>query len=241
VEQVPEAERAHMIARYEGEISYTDEWIGALLDGLGRLGRLERALVIVVGDHGESFGEHAQIFEHHAELYDAAVRVPLLVRRPDGVGRGARVPGLVRTYDVTPTVLGWVGAAAPGEVEGVSLLPLTHDPGRAAPGELVLEALRPPQVQPASRWLLALRTERWKLLRELGPDGRVRSEALYDLAADPGEQRSVATDEPDRVRELGARLDALGARFEHASAGSARRPLDALTSDALRALGYLDP
>jgi hypothetical protein len=51
----------------------------------------------------------------------------------------------------------------------------------------------------------------------------------------------VVTDEPDRVRELGARLDVLRARFERASADSARRPLDALTSDALRALGYLDP
>jgi hypothetical protein len=39
----------------------------------------------------------------------------------------------------------------------------------------VLEALRPPQVQPATRFLVALRTERWKLLREFGSDGRVRS------------------------------------------------------------------
>jgi arylsulfatase A-like enzyme len=241
LEQVPEVERAHMIARYEGEISYTDEWLGALLDGLARLGRLERALVVVVGDHGESFGEHAQLFEHHGELFDAAVRVPLLVRRPDGVGRGARVPGLVRTYDVMPTVLDWVGVETGEEVEGVSLLPLTRDPASVAPGELVLEALRPPQVQPTSHWLLGLRTGRWKLVRELGPDGRVRGEALYDLVADPGEQHSLAGEQPGRVRELGARLDGLRARQGHSPDRAAQRPLDVLTSEALRALGYLDP
>ena len=63
----------------------------------------------MVADHGESFGEHQQIWEHNGEIYDEVVRVPLLIRRPDGVGAGTVVDRLVRNYDVTPTVLDYLG------------------------------------------------------------------------------------------------------------------------------------
>jgi arylsulfatase A-like enzyme len=236
----PPAERAHMVARYDGEISFMDQEIGTLLGALERAGRLERALVVVVADHGEAFGEHVQIFEHNLEVFDPAVRVPLVVRRPDGVGRGARVPGLVRTLDVAPTILEWAGLEVGAGVEGVSLLDLTRDPRAAAPGEVLLEARRERQVRPAPHSFLALRSERHKLLRRLDPNDRVRSEVFYDLELDPREQAPRPAAEVGEAGALAARLDALRAGLERPREALPVRPLDEITSEALKALGYIE-
>src|SRR5690242_19440346 len=45
---------------YSGEIAYTDEQVGRLLDGLERQGLTSHTLIVVIGDHGESLGEHGE-------------------------------------------------------------------------------------------------------------------------------------------------------------------------------------
>jgi arylsulfatase A-like enzyme len=232
---------AHLVARYDGEVSYLDAQLGRLLAGLQKLGRWEDTLVVVVGDHGESFGEHGvQMWEHNTTVFDEVLRVPLLLRRPDGVGAGQRVSGLVRTLDVAPTVLDWLGLPGLEGVQGRSILALTEDPGAAAPGEILIEALREKQLRPAPTSFLGLRTERYKVVLELDAEGQVVGRAIYDLAADPAESQPdagrAALPDPEAVvqRVLG----------EHAALVQERslptRGLDEVTSEALRQLGYLE-
>ena len=234
-------DHSHMVARYDGEVSYLDAQLGRLLGGLEKLDRWGDTFVVVVGDHGESFGEHrVQLWEHNATVFDEVLHVPMLLRRPDGVGAGQRVAGLVRTIDVAPTVLDWLGLPGLEGIQGRSILALTEDPKMAAPGEILIEALREDQLRPAQQSFLGLRTERHKLVLEFDSEGKVVGRKLYDLATDPAERR------PDADLDAPNDLDTLAQRVldEHGALGRSRdlptRGLDEVSSEALRALGYLE-
>ena len=43
-----------------GEVAYVDEALGPLFDHLDAAGLLDRTLVVLTGDHGESLGEHGE-------------------------------------------------------------------------------------------------------------------------------------------------------------------------------------
>jgi len=234
-------DHAHLVARYDGEVSYLDAQLGRLLGGLRKLDRWGDTFVVVVGDHGESFGEHrVQLWEHNGTVFDDVLHVPMLLRRPDGVGAGQRVAGLVRTIDVAPTVLDWLGLPGLEGIQGRSILALTEDPEAPAPGEILIEALRNEQLRPTQQSYLGLRTERHKVVLEFDSEGKVVDRRVYDLGADPTEHISDADlDAPEDADTLAQRvLD------EHAALERGRslptRGLDEVSSEALRALGYLE-
>ncbi|MDP6409818.1 MAG: sulfatase-like hydrolase/transferase [Planctomycetota bacterium] len=105
---------------YLGEVAATDHALGRLLDELGRDGTLERTWVIVVGDHGESLGQHGEP-THSLTCYEPALRVPLLVRSPDGARAGERSDETVSVVDVFPTLLAALDLGPAGDVDGIDL------------------------------------------------------------------------------------------------------------------------
>ena len=100
-----------------------DDGIGRLMETLHRAGQTERTLVIYLGDHG------AQFPRGKLASYESSLRVPLIVRLPDGRGAGLVRDELVSSVDVLPTVLEAVGVEVPHELAGRSLLPLTAGQG----------------------------------------------------------------------------------------------------------------
>ena len=98
------------------------------------LGLAETTLVIVSGDHGEGLMQHG-ILGHAAQLYEEAVRVPLLLRWPEGLPRRRSVPEPVGAIDVAPTALELLGVEPPaGPLHDVMDL---HEKGKGvAPDEL---------------------------------------------------------------------------------------------------------
>ena len=214
-------------APYDGEIAFTDQEIGHLLDALARLRLADSTLVVITGDHGQAFGEHGE--EMHGFLvYQPTIRVPLIMRAPGG-RRGAVVDEPVSLVDVVPTVLALRGMAVPPELEGRDLSALVSGRGQPPPPhDLYFEC-----VVPAEYGCTAIRglvRGRWKYLRSA-------TSALYDLSDDPGETRDRAPAEVETARSLGERLDGLLAAAQHAPAAAA--PLDAGTAERLKALGYL--
>jgi arylsulfatase len=236
-----ESDLRHMVARYDGELSYMDHWVGVLLDAARRDPGWDETLVIVVGDHGEALGERpgGQIFEHNGEIYDEVVRVPLILRRPDGVGAGERVAGLVRTLDVAPTVLDWLGLSPLEPAQGVSLLALTADPGATAPGEVLLEARRERQVHPAPESFLGLRTDRFKVVLTLAADDSVTASQALDLRDDPGERQPLSSTTSPALEAQRDRILRENAELKSHGGTAATRELPAEELEALRALGYL--
>lgn len=108
---------AEPIDRYDGEIHYVDEQVGALLAQLGELGVLEGAYVVFAADHGEEFLEHGRVMHAYA-VYEESVRVPWVIRGPDVVAR--RISAPVTTLDLAPTLLELLDIPPIPGAEGIS-------------------------------------------------------------------------------------------------------------------------
>lgn len=240
VGDVPRPDMDHMIALYDGEISFMDASIGALFRAIEAQGLWDQTLVVVVGDHGEGFGEHGQIWEHSGTIFDEVVRVPLIVKPLGGGERGRRVAALARTIDIAPTVLALAGLPPLAAADGITLTGLSHG-GREAepPAEVLLEALRDRQVMPTGWSFLGLRDQRQKLML-LYPEKGEPQPSLFDLLADPAEQTPIAAPRLDTLERWTRRTLNEDAALKQAGRADAYRDLDALTSEALRSLGYIN-
>ncbi len=81
--------RAHP---YRGEVAYLDSELGKFFAFLKDSKLWDKTIIVVVGDHGESFGEHREQ-GHGFFIYDSTVRVPLIIRVP------RPLPGQTRRTD----------------------------------------------------------------------------------------------------------------------------------------------
>lgn len=200
---------------YYAGVSQADAQIGALVETLRKKGVLDQTLVVVTSDHGESLGEQG-LWEHN-HMVQTNLRIPLVMRLPGKLPAGKRVAALTETIDILPTVCELVGAETPvgkeprEQIDGASLMPLVR-------GET--QALRPHAYSENGLWAV-VRGPRWKLwapARELGSDALLDPRSpvrarLYDLDADPGEERDLLASEPAVAAELLRELRAFDARM----------------------------
>jgi arylsulfatase A-like enzyme len=210
------------VDRYDGEIAFTDRQVGRLLDALRERGLDGRTVVALVADHGEGFGAHRHLY-HTVTLFDELLHVPLLVRAP-GLAPG-RVAEPVALVDLAPTLLALMGQPAPSEFRGRAL-PMRD--GRFAPDP------ERPIVAETQRFasLRSLRVGRHKLIvdRERG------SRKLFDLEADPGEQRNLRREQPELLARLEAQLERI---YAQGLTSAPRRELPPDVEEKLRSLGYV--
>ncbi len=163
-------ELAYMRRLYRGELQVVDEALGTLVHWLERERRLEDAIIVVMGVHGEEFYEHGGA-GHARTLKDESLRVPLAIRAPQLLAAG-RVDVPVDLLDVAPTLLDLQGLTPPDGWMGRSLLPVIDDP---QPPPQAISA----HLGDGSR---AMVVGQHKLV--LGPG---RKEEYTDLTADPAE------------------------------------------------------
>jgi arylsulfatase A-like enzyme/Tfp pilus assembly protein PilF len=213
---------------YDGEIAFADEAIGAVLDGVARLGRRQAPLVAVVGDHGESLGDHEEA-THAMFVYESALRVPMIVAWPGHLPRGKRIGGIARSIDIAPTLLDLAVSAKAESTQGQSLVPILNG-GAAAPQSAYAETYFPLFYM---NWapLRSLQDERWKFIDAPDPE-------LYDLSADAGERTNLAAREPARAAALKRALDAM---TDGKAGAMSERAMDRETIQKLAALGYVAP
>jgi len=111
---------------YRGELRVVDRALGELLETLRTTGRLDEAIVVIVGVHGEEFFEHGGA-GHGYTLYEESLRVPLMIRAPALLAPG-RVEAPVDLLDLAPTLADLVGVRVPPQWQGESLVPVIDDP-----------------------------------------------------------------------------------------------------------------
>jgi arylsulfatase A-like enzyme len=160
---------------YDGEVTFTDQHIGKLLDFVAAQEWGARTAVVISADHGEALGEHGR-FRHGFELYDVLTHVPLMIRVPGVAPR--RVDAARSAIDLAPTILELQGVKPDPAMEGTSLVPELH--GAALPARDVILDL--PRTSDSDRRRALIRGD-LKLLA-LGDDDAFQ---LYDLQADPHE------------------------------------------------------
>jgi|GEM_PF-20195 len=221
---------------YDGEIAYTDYWIGALLEHMEGLGLIDNTLVVLTADHGEGLGEH-QEKTHAIFIYDTTLHIPLIMRHPRLIPPGRTISNLVRTLDIMPTILSLIGVQtqALSACSGVDLVSLIQ--GNAAKQQqlqLFCETLYP-QLNHGWSPLEGIRTEGWKYIRAPKPE-------LYNLAEDPSEVNNLWTKQPEEViRQWANRLDELKKQLSSQTLGrgSVRLTLDFQARQRLQSLGYI--
>ncbi len=237
LDTMPAAERDFIVAAYDEELAYVDAELGRLFDELESRGVLNDAVVLLTADHGEAFFEHDG-FEHGHAMYEEVLRIPLILWGPQvSPGRDATPVSLI---DVAPTIMAAAGvgsdraAAAvsvdeplPATMPGISLLEL-HDTSPPVVRDIVAErVLYGPEAKAIVSWP-------YKAILEIDT-----SEArLFDLSADPGEQRDLSADRPQDLSELLGRLAEALTEAKALGAG-AEAELDAELLRRLRALGYI--
>ncbi len=174
----------HLLALYDGEIRFTDDNLGRILDDFGRRGRPSKPLVVVTADHGEEFFEHGGK-GHQRSLFEEVVRVPWIVSWPGHVQAGRIVRDPVRLVDLMPTVLALVGVDTVPPMDGRDVGPLLRG-----------EALEP---RPAlldllvdGNEVLGVRTEREK---QLAWPKAIPPLVRYDLRLDPREEAPLISPE----------------------------------------------
>ncbi len=215
---------------YDGEIAYADAGIGEVLETLRKRGELDKTLVIVTADHGESLGEHGES-THSIFLHDATTRVPLILMHPSLV-QGKRIEEVVSSVDIVPTVLELLDVGQPAPVDGRSV-------ARAA----VLPDEVPERVPSYSESMAPWYNHGWSDLRAVRDEHGRFIEAprpeLYDLTRDPRELHDLCSASPALADRYATRLDAILPDAEVDMRGDDIRSMDPEVRASLAALGYV--
>ena len=238
--RLPENDLRWAEALYDGGIRQTDENLGRFFAQLDALGLLDRAIVVLISDHGEEFQEHGSVL--HEKLYATVTRIPWLLRPPGGVEE--RVIGHpVEGVDLMPTLLEMVGVEVPGAVQGRSLSRLLAggdpDPGDLAFGESPWFGHRRFVADSEYRLLLARTTGEMELFR-------YREDPLeqHDLLARGRGEGGLGGEDAaprERARWLRGALRDWHQMVSAASVSESRAtPLPEDVVRQLEALGYVD-
>lgn len=215
-------ESSTLRALYRSEVEYTDAQIGELLAGLRARGVLEGAMVVIIGDHGESLGEHGIHFNHHG-LYDEVIRVPAIVwaDKPTWPA-GTRVDRQVWVGDVANTLVEWAGLPLLG---GTTSSPLpAHARGVAVPPRpLILLGRMTASLSDGQLWGVRDPTG-VKYIR------RGSTDELYNLRTDPGELEDISGGQPAAVQS--------GRTNVETAVQAMGLVLPPIVDDRLEALGY---
>lgn len=112
-----------VISRYWGLVSLVDTHVGRILDTLDSQGLTDETISVFTSDHGDMMGSQA-LYTKMVQ-FEEAVRVPLILRLPDGTATGERVETPVSQIDLVPTLLDAMNQPTPDHLglQGQSWLP----------------------------------------------------------------------------------------------------------------------
>ena len=102
-----------------GQIRYVDDMMGRLMETLKETGHDKDTIVLFFSDHGELLGNHGMTHKIPV-FYECLSRIPVIIRHPEGVGAGMTFEGLAEEVDLAPTILEFMGIAAPPTMVGIS-------------------------------------------------------------------------------------------------------------------------
>jgi arylsulfatase A-like enzyme len=245
---------------YDGEIRFTVDQMGRLIEWITANGLSERTLIVFTADHGESLGEHNYYYEHGLHPYEPSARIPLIVAAAGVVPKATTSSALVGTVDILPTILGALDVDFESSVQGRSFLSSALGDGDAEPNDFVFIEAGYDEHDLAGR-TIALRRNTMKYVhrltswarrpRGLGSfiwtmdarlEGGLAPDELYDLRTDPAEtvnllisKQKLALNERKVLKAFAELLANAGNIYTDGKLTE----FDEETYKALRSLGYI--
>lgn len=213
---------------YDGEVAYTDVYVGKLIEILKKKDVYRKTLIVLVSDHGEGLNEHEET-NHGIFLYDTTLKVPLVFHCPDVVPKERIINEQVRTVDIMPTILDILNIEASTSLQGETLVPLIEK--KRSNGFVSYSETYFPFFSSGWSPLKAIRTERYKFIKAPKPE-------LYDLLDDPYESINIIKKNKKIAKEMEGRLGKLERMFLSEKAPP-KRTLTPEEREKLMSLGYI--
>ncbi|MEM7603418.1 MAG: sulfatase-like hydrolase/transferase, partial [Verrucomicrobiota bacterium] len=197
-------DRKHINATYAAMVESVDEAVGRVIAKLEEHGMEEDTLIVFTSDNGglrPAATDNTPIRQGKGGIYEGGIRVPFIVRLPDGGASNVLCHKPVITMDILPTVFEALGLDLPESAaavqDGRSFLPFLKDP-RAETELRSLYWHYPHYHSMGAQPYSAIRKGNWKLIEVIGQD---RLE-LYHLSSDLHEDQNLAIAEPELTRAL---------------------------------------
>lgn len=209
---------------YDEEISYTDKYIGELIESLNKLGIEENTIIILTADHGEEFMERTR-FGHGHSLYQELIRVPLIVYNPlEPKQSGKRVTKNVEVRYIAKTILD-ITNSGDNSFDGYNLFDVETE--NVSYGIVWSEL---------SKTKNTVYLDDWKLIA----DTEKPSFELFNLKEDPYEQTNqFNSDRPDIAEVKKILIAKLSEHNNLKTAEIKKIRLEEENIKKLKALGYL--
>lgn len=219
-----EAQHDAVNALYDGGIRYVDSKLEAWFTDWEKRGLLDNTIIVVTSDHGEGLRQRDMRYGGHGNMFEEGLRIPLLVRLPDGARGGERISSLASLVDIVPTVLQAAGLPGDDRLPGISLVS---------------------QERSDDEWVFAARAKARAAISKSRKIEYVDDVAhrLFRLDEDPLEEHPITRREQGQTMHevvqpmLDNALAQLASYFQPAPPITAEE-LDPRSRDALRGLGY---
>lgn len=193
---------------YAALVKSVDDSVGRVMAELDRLGIAENTVVVFTSDNGGAIniGKNATRIRPlrggKGFPYEGGLRVPLVVRAPGVTPAGKVSDAPVISADFFPTFVSLAGGKLDKPVDGEDVTPLFRG-GKGTPRTLgwnYPHYWAGGMISPYA----VLRDGDWKIIRwyEYG------TQELYRISDDLSEKNDLATREPERLKDMSAKLDA---------------------------------
>ncbi len=203
-------------ANYLDVIHLSDGYAGQLLQRLESEGLAKNTIVVLSSDHGP-------LFRGKQFVYDGGLRIPLIVRFPDGRNAGVVDDNFVSGIDIAPTLLGFAGIRPSGgamqgqDIFGPDYRPRSHIFAARDRMDTSIDRMRAVRTKqykyirnylPAIPYMQANRYKEqnyptWNLVKEWNKQGKLNhDQALFAADVKPIEELYDVNADPDEVRNL---------------------------------------
>ena len=193
----------HSLRVYAAMIRSLDRNVGKVLSALKEQGLDDNTLVIFTSDNGApSYIGVSDLNKPYrgwkATFFEGGIRVPYLMRYPKKIPAGTVYGESVGHFDFFTTAAAAAGVEVPKDrvIDGVNLLPFLNASSNKKPHE---------QLFWRSGGYKTLQSGQWKLQVAQHP----KKSWLFDLKNDPTEQHNLVDEQPEMVKLLSQKLQAL--------------------------------
>jgi arylsulfatase A-like enzyme len=211
--------------RYGDVVEELDDSAGRIRARVRELGLESDTLIIFTSDNGPwrpygiDAGSAGPLRGAKGTHWEGGIRVPFIASLPGRIPFGLQSSEIAASIDLLPTFAAMAGASVPKDriIDGRNLYGLLTMADARSPHEAFFYYAAPTNYlaadgRPGNRQnLVAVRDRRWKLHLEAAPGGE--KGALYDVHADPGEERDVSSQQPAVVKRLAAQGESFNSKL----------------------------